>query len=232
MGQESRQDSWQEDGELRFAAVRQSSNPTSSSLTIFAGIGLSVVDDTADDMRQPGARVFLSEMASALLLEVLHVVGEIGPPWRTISISSSRCGILIDERIEPLHVRMRVERVGSGRYGAATELISDRGRGGGKIVVGGLAPPTRSERAILAIGDLPDPDMKSRDEKPAPLDTRRTLELPSSPTAFNRAHSASFSARRRAISHCCWRISSSFASSSRLSAPASALMSLAPGGCL
>ena len=82
MGQESRQ----EDGELRCAAVReietmsQSSSPTSSSLTIFAGIGLSVVDDTADGMRQPGARVFLSEMASALLLEVLHVVGEIGPP--------------------------------------------------------------------------------------------------------------------------------------------------------
>ena len=32
--------------------MNQSSNPTSSSLTMFAGIGLSVVDDTADGMRQ------------------------------------------------------------------------------------------------------------------------------------------------------------------------------------
>ena len=82
----------------------------------------------------------------------------IGPPWRTISISSSRCGKLVDERIDPLHVRMRVERVGSGWYGTAPELISDRGRGGGTVVVGGLPPPTRSVRAILAIGELPDPD--------------------------------------------------------------------------
>ena len=207
--------------------MNQSSNPTSSSLTMFAGIGLSVVDDTADGMRQPGARVFLSGKALAPppSLVVPRSAGSIGPPWRTISISSIRCGMLIEERIEPLHVRMRVERVGSGRYGTAPELISDRGRGGGTIVVGGLPPPTRSVRAILAIGELPDPDMKSRDEKPTPLDTRRTpLRVPSSPAAFKRTRSASFSARRRAISVCCWRISTSFASSSRLSTSESALM--------
>ena len=62
--------------------MNQSSNPTSSSLTMFAGIGLSVVDDTADGMRQPGARVFLSGKALAPppSLVVPRSAGSIGPP--------------------------------------------------------------------------------------------------------------------------------------------------------
>ena len=34
--------------------MNQSSNPTSSSLTMFAGIGLSVVDETIDGIRKSG----------------------------------------------------------------------------------------------------------------------------------------------------------------------------------